>query len=262
LWALGLVLILCNLASFGYTYNNSVAVILLDLAFWVLYFWIRAGSIVAIKAVVDQQETSLEKSLTAGRLFFGRLLGASALLGIVTSLAWLIVSTPILYMLGHHLVWQAVVLIVFGSVLLIPASIIVLLMSLIAPMFVVLYDFKIGEAISSSFDLVAKYWKQLVVFGLILVALNLGILLLTVILTALSLVPFVLLAILTYHKISVAIPLVLMVGGIVTGLIVFLAIQSAMAIFTQTTWVLAFLEIIKPQKLEEEQPVAMPEIVE
>ena len=64
----------------------------------------------------------------------------------------------------------------------------------------------------------------------------------------------------------------LFLGQIVVGLrgglviiiangIVFILIQSVYLVLQQTAWILAFSELVKPQKLEQEEVVPVPEVI-
>jgi hypothetical protein len=53
-------------------------------------------------------------------------------------------------------------------------------------------------------------------------------------------------------------------GGLMVSIlagIVFLLFQSVFMVFQQVAWILLFMDLIKPQKIEETQPVVAPEIV-
>ena len=45
------------------------------------------------------------------------------------------------------------------------------------------------------------------------------------------------------------------------GSIVFFVTQAVVAVFQQTAWILAFLQLIKPQIFEQEEVLPAPEIV-
>lgn len=244
MWLFGLFLFLGNGISVGSSFvkvdlsgNQSIIAVIILFFLAMVYFRAQAGIISCIKAVLDKQITSFTQGLAAGRLFQWRLLGVAMIMNAGLFALTMIIISPIFYLYHSHLLWRAGILSGLGLAILIPTSIIVALISVMAPMFIVFYDLKIGEAIRQSFELVREFWLRLLVFSLLLFGINL-------LVSAGSI--FVLLLYLAYHK----------VGLIVAGSLILLMVQPVLTCFAQTAWVLAFQELIKPQKFEEEKVVA------
>lgn len=252
LWAFGLFLVWGNF----FTLLNpdsakaflSFAVIL-GIVFLVLYFHALAGSIIAIKAILDKQETSFAKAFKLSRAYYNRLIGITFSIIIIMAVLVIIIGGPITYLLAAHLAFRAMTLLVLGLAVVIPVTVVAVLINLLAPMFVVIFDRKLKEAISESFSLISKYWPSLLWFGFLLFVIS-------VLVSALTAAPFVLFTHFAYHKADV---LWLLSAQIIYGLAALL-IQSLLAIFSQTAWVLVFLDLVKPQKIEDEEVVPVPEV--
>ncbi len=208
--------------------------LLLICLFVILYFRMKAGLIIAIKALIDKQPTSFAIAFRAGRFFYGRILGASILLQLGILIFAIIILGPVIYSSGL----QGDILGVFGIAILIPVMVIVVLMRVLAPLFVVVYDQKIGEAIDRSYILISKVWPRLIFFGLTLLVLELFPLFLSVFVIGL-------------------------LGGLWFKLAVgtaLIAVLAPIAAFSQTAWVLMFLELVRPQKMDQVEAVPAPEI--
>jgi hypothetical protein len=195
--------------------------------------------IVGIKAILDKQPTSLGKTFRASGPFFGRVWALSILIDLGLLVVAGIIAGPIAYMYSQQLVMRANILLVLGVLVLLPVVIVGLLIGLLGPMFVVIYDMKINESFKSSFELAQKTWILLIGFGITLFVVDLP---------ALFLGSFM---VESQRGLEVLIPII----------IVYLLAQSLFMVFQQTVWVLVFKELIQPQKMEEEVVVPAPEIV-
>ncbi len=287
LWIFGLFLVWGNLLNFSYVSQNQqsssslpvptdliifknhpflgnfILLLILFLVFQLilLFFRARAANIIAVKAILEKQETSFIKALRVGGLFNLRLLGVTVLMQILLLvLAFLIVS-PIFYLFSLKFFIRAIILSILGLIIFIPVSIVTTLINFLSPMFVTMYDFKIGEAIKRSFELISQSWPTLLVFSFLLLCLMILSVILSLLLAGLAVSPFVLLAYLAYHRGGSTVGLGLTIFSIVFGSIVFFVTQAVVAVFQQTAWILAFLQLIKPQIFEQEEVLPAPEIV-
>ena len=286
LWLFGLFLFWGNVLNLAYTlqgnqgsssndfYSNSVVRWLQthpQASFWILlgfaillttfvylYFRSKIASIIAIKALVEKQETSLSQSLQVSRWFFSRVIGLSIVLNLVWFALTVVVATPILYLFSTGQIGRGSILALLGATIILPTSLVILFLNILGPMFIVCFDLTIGEAVRNSFDLIAKYWPRLTLFG---VSLLVGVLISVIVSVIIALVPFVLLAVLAYHKMTALSNFFLQTITIGLGIIVFLALQSVVVIFQQTSWVLVFLDLVKPEKLEDEAAVGAAEVI-
>lgn len=271
LWILGLFLIGYTGVNFGLGQINPnpvwvqndmalIVTLIVSVALVILYFRFKAGLIIGIKAILDKTETSLGKLWTASRLFYGRLIGVSFLVQITFVVVLLLIAVPVVYMFDHGFVTRAWTLLTLAVLIGLPVGFIFILTTVIAPLFVVIFDLKIQEALNQSVELIVSSWTKFLGFGLLLMLVSIGVSVLSAIVAALAAVPFVLLTVLSYHREGLMVMNPINWLAIVAAAIVLIALQSGLLVFIQTSWVLFFLQLIKPQKLEEEKVLPVPEI--
>ena len=248
MWIFGLFLILGNLPSVGisssenqyqFQGNQLVAILAAAILLLVLYFRAKASMIIALHAIAEKKETSFGKAYQVSRFFYAKIFSIYFFLEIGLFLLGLVLITPIGYMFNQHFTNRGTTLLILGLLIFVPVLVVVLLINALAPMFVVIYDLNIRESMTRAFELVSKYWLNLSLLGLLLFLVELPALFLG------------------------AIVIGLRGGWLVTifGILCFLALESIVAVFQQAVWVLAFLDLVKPQKLEETEPVIVPEII-
>ncbi|OGE80534.1 MAG: hypothetical protein A2660_00950 [Candidatus Doudnabacteria bacterium RIFCSPHIGHO2_01_FULL_45_18] len=208
----------------------------------ILNFRAKAGLIIAVKAIIEKQDTSLKTSFAFSKLFYQRILAIAILVQLGLLILATLISAPIFFLYDHGYLIRALLLGIFGLGIFIPTMLLGVFINLLSPMFVVLFDLTISEAFRRSFELIMKHWPTLIAFGFLLF-----------IVEFIAFSPLVFLGFLAYHS-----------GGliyIIFGSIVFLLMQPLVAVFSQTAWVLAFTDLIKPQKLADPEPVAVPEVI-
>ena len=193
----------------------------------------------ATKAIIDKQHITISKSFKDSSLFFYPLFAVLFATALALVIVGLLLATPIISMFSNHYLYRGVFLLAFGLLIFIPFAIIVGLVNVSAPLFIVIYKLKVKNAVNSAFDLISKFWPQLMGFGFVLILLELPALFLSVI----------------------------MVGWlrgwvpILVAAIIVLAWESGVNAFAQTVWVLVFLQLVKPQKTEEFEAGAVPETI-
>lgn len=101
----------------------------------------------------------------------------------------------------------------------------------LASMFVILHDMKLMQSLQAAMDLTFKRWPNLMVLAFILM---LGL--------SISFMPMGLIYMFGFWVEVLALPL-----------------QAVALVFVQAVWVLAFQELVKPVKLEKEEPLVLPE---
>jgi hypothetical protein len=243
-WVYGLFLSLCiwyltvEFALIEYfNLPNYIAI-----AIWIVVFLFLVRSntalIIAIKAILDKQVTSVKKSFNASKLFYGRILMLSVLIYFSSLIVSGIMLGPSRYMYEQNQLSQAWSLMILGLIILLPLLMLAMAMSVISFMFVITYDLKVKEALTRTGEMLGKQWYS--IFGLL------------VFLIVLDLPALFLLQYMVGFR-----------GGLVVSIMagaLFLIYQSAFIVFQQTAWMLLFNDLIKPQKFEVEQPVVAPEI--
>ncbi len=246
LYGFGLLLILSNIFSLttGQTAPKSdlimLASALISVALLVISLRANAGIIIAVKAIKDKEETSFGRAWNVSRLFYFRLFLVTVTIFIVLLVLGAILSSPVLYLYQQGHTNQAWVLGSLAAAIFLAVVVPLWLIGSLAPMFIVIYDQKFREVWDKSFALIKQFLPQLVSFGLVLLLLEL--------------IPVVILSILTYYIHG------LIVKNIGMGIVALAEIF--VLTYTQTAWVLVFLELIRPQKFEEEEgTVPIPEII-
>lgn len=250
LWIFGLFLSLIDIISFklgsfqekaNIETSLSAGLVVIILLLAVVGYRIITAMIIAIKAILDKQQTSLKKSYLVARVFYWRVLG----IGLLMEVALLVVMGLVLWPVGylHNLgqIMKATSLAITGGIIILPIVVAVLLIRIIAPLFVVIYDQKINEAIDKSYALIAKSWYAVISIGIIAFLLQIATLFLGFSVLKLT-------------------PGTGLFAQIFAG-IVYTITSTLVRVFLQTVWVLLFLDLIKPQKLEQVTPVVAPELI-
>ncbi|MEO8065908.1 MAG: hypothetical protein ABI643_03610 [Candidatus Doudnabacteria bacterium] len=243
LWIFGLFLVLPNLLNFSgwSSVTETDWISLVTLIFFILvYFRARAGMIFALKRILEKQNSSFKQAVSASRLFYARLLLITVLITLVWIILGIVLALPVVYMANRHHIGQAWILGIFAGAIWIAMFVPTYLAQALAPLFVVMYNFKIRESLDLAFSLVRKFLGSLAVLGLILFLLQI--------------LPIVFFSFLAYYTDSLTMRIL--------GAAVIFLIEIVLEVFQQSVWVLAFLELVKPQKFEEEERVApIPEVI-
>lgn len=238
-----------------------IGFLLLLIALVILYFRSKAAIITAAGQIVDQKAVSFKSSFKAGKPFLGRLFLTTVLLTLLIFLLTFVLASPIIYLFSINLASRAVLLGILALIIFIPVSLVIYFLGILAPMFIVLSDLKIRSALKSSLDLVTKFFWTLLVFSLLLSIVTFAVVLISLLVATIVAIPFVVLAVKLYDLKGIA-GLGLVGGGVLLALVIFLILQGAVSAFFQTSWVLAFLELVRPVKTEEEKAAGpIPEAV-
>ncbi|MBX4186738.1 MAG: hypothetical protein KW802_00540 [Candidatus Doudnabacteria bacterium] len=250
LWIFGLFLSLITVGLYviGWLQENSKNGGYLFLLFTlsvivspILVIRIKTAIIIAVKAVVDKQETNAAKAFMTARFFYWRAIGVYLLVQMSILILLSVGVGPVMYLNHQGQNNSAIVLGVLAAVFLLPVVVTAVVVNILAPMFIVVYDQKVNEAINKTYPLISKHLGSIFAFAV----LNFLVSSITLFFSQ-----FVL-------KLGSGMPLLI---HVLIG-IVYVGIETFAVIFMQTAWVLLFLDLIRPQKLEEAEPVVAPEIV-
>lgn len=222
----------------------------------VVYFRAKTALIISVKRITDKQTVGFKSAFVRSKLFYKRLLGVSILLALVLLAGILILGLPVVYLLSLKLYFRALLLGLFAALIFLALSIMLGFVNVLAPMFVVFHDLKIGESVKAGFNLLFHSFWRLLVFGFLLFLITAFVFFLTLGAALLVISPFVLFSEFFYDIFGFAVwqSVVLI---IVSFCFVFL--QAILAVFQQTAWVLLFNEIVKPLKDQEKEPSLAPE---
>lgn len=289
LWLFGLFLFWGNLFSFVFSDSDSknqqinpstqdltnwfndhiyialillVVIILFLITMFVLNYRAKAGLILSISAIVNRQPTGFKKELNAGKKYFWRLVGISLSLILVMIFLGVILGGPIILLVNAQLYFRAVILGIFGLIILVPLMILLSLMEITAPLFTVLHNFKIRDSFNASFDFITQVWPSLLLYGFLLFSISMIGFIISIFLLGLLSVPFVILSYFVYYKMGLALATISATVGLFIGMIVFLFTQAVIVLYTQTAWVLAFMEIVKPIIIKDPKEIVVEPVTE
>ncbi len=280
LWVLGLFLVWGEIFNlFSYSTNNpnqevnqlnqatqvhaggvvtalALVFVLIVVMMW-FYFRARTAVIIGTKAVLDKKDTGFKKSFRAGKHFYVRIFGIWFVTVFLTVLALVILASPVVYLSTQGLGGRAALLGIIAVLIFVPLAFLAGFINNLAPMFVVQHDLQIGKAVNASFDMVKKYWAGLLSFSILLGLLN-GIIL--GFLSFCFVLGFEFFTHLFYNTggFQITISSILFAFACLIALLFF---GSGVASYQQISWVLLFNDLVKPQKLEEEEIVPVPEVV-
>jgi hypothetical protein len=272
LWALGLFLfwdMAANVVSYQMNLSSNpmpeirggwvsiVVGIILAIIFIQLAFRAKAGIISGTKSILDKKPLNFSKAFAQGRRFYVRLFGIWFITLVILGLVGLILAAPVGYLYTINYADRAVLLGLFALLIFIPISIIINFINNIAPMYVVLYDMPLGRAFGASLDTIRKFWIMFLFFSLWLGLLSFAASFLAVLMGGSGVVFLVQIF---YNSAGIHFTF----GSIllaICGIIAFLIFAGAIAAFQQIAWVLLFEKLIRPQKIEEVEPLPMPEVI-
>jgi hypothetical protein len=195
--------------------------------------------------IQDKEAVTFRKTFNLAKKFAVQLIGMSVLLQITLLILTIVISAPISYLLSAGSVSKAVILLGLGALVFVPFAFFLFAIGVLAPMFIVMFNLPLRLAILASTSIVGLVWRKVLGLSLLLGGLSI----VTAIVAGIISSPFVIFAILSYHKGGSAWTLGL---PILISSIVFISIQSLFISFQQTAWVLFFSEVVRPQKFEEE----------
>lgn len=236
------------------------------LAFLVLaavYFIAKAGMIQSVKILTEKRRRLVfREQIRAGREHFFRLLGVSASIWASLLFGSAVLFVPVAYLatVSTEKAWYLGSL---AAVIFIPLLVIGLFMSILAPMFVVLFNLKTNTSLKATFDLLAANWLVVLLLGAFLRLVSLTAFFSTLFVMILITAPVAFLARLSYDMVGqTGVNAIYTVLGLGLAAI-FLTVQAAISAFNHSAWVLAFLEIVKPKKssAEEEEAAVIPEMI-
>lgn len=282
LWVLGLFLVwgsIFNLISFAFDSTdqtnltpNLMSVIqsnpgkyvtlllvglIIFLILMILFFRSKASVITAVKALLDKQPTGLKKVFVASRMFYVRIFGIWFVTFFLLILVLAILWGPVAYLAAEQYSSRALTLGMIALIIFVPIALLINFINNLGPIFVVLHDMRIGEAIKASFDMSKKFWPTLLAFSIALWFLTL---IANIIFVGVYSTGVAFLFNLFYNTTTFSISF----GSILFGGIAFMGtifIAGLIAVFQQIAWVLLFKDLIKPVKIAEEEPIPMPEVI-
>ncbi len=223
----------------------AIGLTLVFLFFLILYIRGKAALIIAINALLAKNPTGFNNSFESSRLFFWQLIWINVVTEVASGIVAMVIYLPVRYLFENASQSVAITFLVIGILIFLPVFIVASLTNILAPLFLIKYDLGLKQSLRRSLDLIQVQYQKLIIVALLLF--------LPQILLVLAAGPIVFLPDLPYHMIG-------FVGAILAGSIL-LFLNSILAVFQQTVWILVFSDLIRPEANTEEI-IAMPEIVE
>lgn len=191
--------------------------------------------------------------------FFWRVLGVQILITTGFSIMTLILASPVffLFQIGAHA--RALLLLLLALVIFMPASLVFGFVHLYGPIFVVLYDKRIGEAIVLSFNLVRQKFLESLILAAFLAGLSFLFILTLVFSIIIMLLPIAFLIWLAIRMQLTSLAQALSALGLLFTGIFAIVFNAGFAVFQSISWVLAVQEMVRTLKLPKEEKTFVPE---
>ena len=228
---------------------------------FVMYFRARAGIIFAVQAILKKQTTDASSSLRKGRDYSGRVAKIWLISSGVLLFCFLILSIPVLYLIYLGYAYRAIILAALAVLILVPIFLVSGMVNVLGVLFSVVYNMPYSEGLRAALDLIGKWWGILFMVSLAMLCITIAGFFLSVFATVLVITPFVFLAQIPYDIGGYGVEILFTTLGTIFGLGVFFWVMSLVSAFQHVSWTLIFLELVKPEKIEEEQPAVVPEAI-
>src|SRR3989344_2979822 len=207
----------------------------------------RSSLIYATLHLERKEEISFRLVLKNTAKHWWRILGIGVLISIVMLLLFIWVAIPTYYIFTHGYVFRGILVTTIGLAIFAPLFIALSLINIFAACFVVIYEFKLWDAIKNAADLFSRYWDRTI--GLLIVLSFIYIVLFLFSASVLSLIG-VLAYMVSNMLQSIAVHFYFGLMSIVVTLltIVLLTVNAILNVFTNIAWTLFFLKIVKAKR--------------
>ncbi|HYC79784.1 MAG TPA: hypothetical protein VEC17_02050 [Candidatus Binatia bacterium] len=229
----------------------------------IYYFKTKAAVFLAVKKLKDYKSIDKEEikemaePYTVGLLKTGLAFGALIL--ILTSLF----ASPVAYLSSNDYSSRATMLGLIALFFYIPVFILIYYSSVFTPMFMVMHNMTPMNGFRASMDFIRKHWPLFVLLSIILVIIEIIGLIISVALALVLIWPFVLLSQLFYDMGGQTMLVIVQTLAGIAGFVVFFMSQGLIAVFQRIAWAIAFLEMVRPLKSEEQaEAETVPEIIQ
>jgi hypothetical protein len=220
-------------------------VVILVGAWLMIYFRAKAGMLLSIKMITERQPASFLLTFGIARNFMSRLVGIWVVLQGVMIVLGAVITTPIFYLFYIGQAGKGGILALLGLLVFLPIAFVISFINTLGPLFLVLFNMPVLQGIRAAVDAISQAWKKLLLFTLILSIISV----LASILALAAAAPFVILTVLSYHSGGYS---WVVIPSTLVAVAIFLGCQAVISTFHQTSWTLFFLELIGPEKIEEE----------
>lgn len=246
--------------------NNKIELLFvilgLALVLFVIFFlgiWARTILFNSAVLVSRKEKISPQIAIRRSAKFFWRVFTASFLINtsILIILIWLF--APVIFIFSQGFLFRSVFLGLIALGIFLPIFLMLYLANLFANCFIIAFDMKLKGSIKSAFDLLYRFWPQAASFLMVLLFIYLVFFFLST-----SLFGFAVFAAysmastlhLQGHAFIMLVFLLFLLG------FVLVAVNAVINVFSNSAWVLFFLELIRSKPLQEQkEPEAIPKPV-
>jgi hypothetical protein len=211
----------------------------------------KAGLIQSVNLIAQDKKTSFRGGWREGKKYLGKLFRLFLLFFFAIMIIVLVLGLPVVFLAASGSWLGAVLVGILAVAIFIPLVFILALTNIFAEFYVILSDLKVWSAVEAGYNLLLKNIANSLIFGLLLMAVNMvaGLAMLPVFgIALLVLVPS---GILFYYMSKIAFGLFLFFA-ILLFLAAVLAISSIFLAYKTTAWTLFFREIAKADEPETE----------
>lgn len=220
----------------------------------------KGAVIVAAKKLAEGQRISLSQALAPAEKFAGTIFWLQILLMILFLVLLSSLTVPVIYLALLGETGRALALAILGFAIFLPVGVLLVFMFLYSPVLAVLYRMRLPAALAMSFHLTQAKLKESLALGVFLA----GIALLFMILLGFSIIlvsapiAFLFLVLSKIGALWAISPLIFVTAA--AGLCGIVILSAGLAVFNNFVWVLAVMEMVKTEKMDEaEAKAAVPE---
>jgi len=212
----------------------------------------KAGLVKSVNLIAQNKKTTFRAGWKTGKKYVGKLFRLYLLFFFTVLVIIAVLALPAIFLAMKGSWVSAIVLGILAFAVFIPLVYVIALTNIFAEFYIILSDLGVWSAVENGYDLLLKNVKNSIVFGLLLVAVNIaaGIVLLPVAgIALLILIPTGAI----FFYMSKIIFGIFLFFAIVFFLLAVLSVSSIFITFKTTAWTLFFREIAKVEKPETEK---------
>ncbi|PIV84285.1 MAG: hypothetical protein COZ87_03320 [Candidatus Moranbacteria bacterium CG_4_8_14_3_um_filter_43_15] len=233
-----------------------LAVALVLFAIGIILFLIslvgKAGLVRSVNLIVQNKKTTFRAGWREGKKYLWRLFRLFLLFFFATMIIILVLALPVVY-LAVTGSWVGAVLVgLLAIAIFIPLIFILALTNIFAEFYIILSDLKVWSAVESGYNLLLKNILNSIVFGLLLMVINLAAMMIFFPVAAIALFILVPAGVLFYYLNKIVFGIFLAIA-ILLFVLTILLVSSIFLTYKTTAWTLFFREIAKVENEEAEK---------
>jgi len=233
-----------------------LAVALVLFAIGIILFLIslvgKAGLVRSVNLIVQNKKTTFRAGWREGKKYLWRLFRLFLLFFFATMIIILVLALPVVY-LAVTGSWVGAVLVgLLAIAIFIPLIFILALTNIFAEFYIILSDLKVWSAVESGYNLLLKNILNSIVFGLLLMVINLAAMIIFFPVAAIALFILVPAGVLFYYLNKIVFGIFLAIA-ILLFVLTILLVSSIFLTYKTTAWTLFFREIAKVENEEAEK---------